>query len=102
MEQITIGQVAVFLAFLVALWGSIETIAKKVSKAFDSSLDKKLKPLEDKRKRTDELDKVFQFYIRLRDSRDDGRCKCISCGKIVPFDKIQAGHYRSRKNFSTR
>lgn len=48
MEEITIGQVAVFLAFIVALWGSIETISKKISKAFDSSLDKKLKPLEDK------------------------------------------------------
>lgn len=48
MEQITLGQVAVFLAFIVALWGSIETISKKVSKAFDSSLDKKLKPIEDK------------------------------------------------------
>ena len=60
------------------------------------------KPLENKKKHIDELDKVFQFYIRLRDSRMDGRCQCISCGKIVPFDKIQAGHYRSRKNFSTR
>lgn len=57
---------------------------------------------KDKKKHIDELDKVFQFYIRLRDSRSDGRCACISCGKIVPFEKIQAGHYRSRKNMSTR
>jgi hypothetical protein len=48
MEKITIGQIAVALAFIVALWGSIETISKKISKAFDASLDKKLKPLEDK------------------------------------------------------
>ena len=75
---------------------------KEKSKFEISEIKTKLKPLEDKRKHTDELDKVFQYYIRLRDSRDDGRCKCISCGKIVPFDKIQAGHYRSRKNMSTR
>lgn len=50
----------------------------------------------------DELDKVFQFYIRLRDSRSDGRCQCISCGMFVPFAKIQAGHFRSRSHLSTR
>lgn len=54
MENITIGQIAVTLAFLVALWASVETIIKKVSKAFDSSLDKKLKPLEEK---IDKIDK---------------------------------------------
>lgn len=54
MEKITIGQIAVALAFIVALWGSIETISKKISKAFDASLDKKLKPLEDK---IDKIDK---------------------------------------------
>ena len=75
---------------------------KEISKFEISDIKNKLKPIEDKRKHTDELDKVFQFYIRLRDSRTDGRCQCISCGKIVPFEKIQAGHYRSRKNMSTR
>lgn len=60
------------------------------------------KPVEDKKKHIDELDKVFQFYIRLRDSRSDGRCQCISCGKIVPFSQIQAGHFRSRTHMSTR
>lgn len=58
--------------------------------------------MEDKRKHTDELDKVFQFYIRLRDAMPGGYCKCISCSKIVPFDKIQAGHFRSRRFMATR
>lgn len=75
---------------------------KEKSKFEISEIKKVTKPLENKRKHIDELDKVFQFYIRLRDSRPDGRCQCISCGKIVTFDKIQAGHYRSRKNMSTR
>ena len=81
---------------------SKSSLKKEKSKFEISEIKTKLKPLEDKRKHTDELDKVFQFYIRLRDSRSDGRCQCISCGKIVSFDKIQAGHYRSRKNMSTR
>lgn len=74
----------------------------KENTIFDATEVKTKKPIENKKKHTDELDKVFQYYIRLRDSRSDGMCKCISCGKIVPFDKIQAGHYRSRKNMSTR
>lgn len=69
---------------------------------FEVSEVKVRRPVENKKKHTDELDKVFQFYIRLRDSMPGGYCKCISCGKIVPFDKIQAGHFRSRRFLSTR
>lgn len=54
MENITLGQIALGLAFIVGLWASIDQITKKVSKAFDDSLEKKLKPLEDK---IDKLDK---------------------------------------------
>ena len=50
----------------------------------------------------DDMDTVFQFYVRLRDSMPGGMCKCISCGDIVPFDKIQGGHYRSRMHMATR
>ena len=31
-----------------------------------------------------------------------GNCRCISCGKIKPFNQIQAGHYYSRKHMSVR
>lgn len=58
--------------------------------------------IENKKKHTEELDKVFQFYVRLRDSMPGGACRCISCGRVVKFDKIQAGHFRSRKHMSTR
>ena len=76
---------------------------KKEKNKFEiSEIKTKLKPLEDKRKHTDELDKVFQFYIRLRDAMPGGYCKCISCSKVVPFEKIQAGHYLSRRHMSTR
>ena len=48
------------------------------------------------------MDTVFQFWVRLRDSMPGGYCRCISCGKIKPFDHIQAGHYMSRRHMSTR
>lgn len=60
------------------------------------------KYVTDKKKHINELDTVFQFYVRLRDSLSSGVCCCISCGNYVPFAKIQAGHFRSRKNMSTR
>lgn len=69
---------------------------------FDATEVKTKKPIENKKKHTDELDKVFQFYVRLRDARPDGRCQCISCGQFVPFSKIQAGHFRSRMHMATR
>lgn len=75
--------------------------AKDKSK-FDVTEVRTSKPVENKKKHTDELDKVFQFYIRLRDAMTGGMSRCISCGKVVPFDKIQAGHFRSRKHMSTR
>ena len=75
---------------------------RKEESKFEATEVKVKKPIENKKKHTEELDKVFSFFIRLRDSRPDGRCQCISCGKIVPFAEIQAGHYRSRGNMSTR
>lgn len=59
MENITIGQIAVALVFLLGLWASVESIVKKVSKVFDSSLDKKLKPINEKMDKLDgKIDKV--------------------------------------------
>lgn len=83
-------------------WIKSKSKSKAERSKFEATEVKVKKPIENKKKHIDELDKVFQFYIRLRDSRPDGRCQCISCSRIVPFEKIQAGHYRSRKNFSTR
>lgn len=49
-----------------------------------------------------DMDRVFQYYIRLRDAMPGGYTRCISCGKIKPFDQMQAGHFFSRSHFSTR
>jgi hypothetical protein len=49
-----------------------------------------------------ELDRVYSLYIRLRDAEVGGMTRCISCGKLLPFEKMQCGHYFSRYNLSTR
>lgn len=78
MENITVGQIAVGLVFILGLWASIETITKKVGKAFDSSLDKKLKPINDK----------FDQFNKKMDSIDMQATKnyLVSC-----LDDIQKG-----------
>ena len=50
------------------------------------------------------LDKIFSEYIRLRDSKIYGfrYFKCISCGKIKPYDQMDCGHFHSRTHMSTR
>ena len=47
------------------------------------------------------LDKVFCEYIRKRDTRN-GVFKCISCGRILPYEQADCGHYINRKHMSTR
>ena len=47
------------------------------------------------------LDKVFSEYIRLRDSIG-GYFRCISCGKIKPYNQADCGHYHSRRHMATR
>ena len=58
-----------------------------------------------KRKRSaivKELDKWFSLYIRLRHSDHRGFTKCITCGKVDHYKKLQAGHFASRKHYATR
>lgn len=45
------------------------------------------------------LQKVFNAWIRERDS-NDGYFQCISCSKILPVSKMNAGHYVPQKNSS--
>lgn len=47
------------------------------------------------------LDKVFSEYIRLRDSHD-GFFVCISCGRTLPYEQADCGHYINRSHLSTR
>lgn len=58
----------------------------------------------EQRKWIDKLDKVFSLYIRMRDSREFQykAFRCISCGRYLPIDKADNGHYVSRANMSLR
>lgn len=48
------------------------------------------------------LDSVFSKYIRLRDAMPNGTFRCISCGKILPIQTADAGHFFSRMHMNTR
>lgn len=49
------------------------------------------------------LDNIFSQYIRLSNSKN-GNCTCVTCGKVGHWKNggIQAGHFMSRKHYSTR
>lgn len=48
---------------------------------------------------TNRLDKVFSIYIR---RRYGVVAKCVTCGKEDHWKKMQAGHFMSRRHWSTR
>ena len=47
------------------------------------------------------LDNIFSQYIRLRYSKNE-ISECVTCGKQDHWKKLQAGHFISRKHYSTR
>tara|TARA_B100000902_G_C27307271_1_gene916259 strand:- start:1929 stop:2324 length:396 start_codon:yes stop_codon:yes gene_type:complete len=48
------------------------------------------------------LDTIFSKYVRLKDADFKGNCICVTCGKSYYWKEIQAGHFISRKHYSTR
>ncbi len=63
---------------------------------------KKITSQQKKTKLKKKADKVFSWYIRLRDSDTRGYCRCITCGKTIFWKEIHAGHFQSRGKMSTR
>ena len=47
------------------------------------------------------LDNVFSIYIRKRYSIN-GKATCFTCEKIDDWNKLQCGHFQSRKHYATR
>ena len=47
------------------------------------------------------LDSIFSKYIRLKHSKK-GICTCFTCGRKYEVKKIHAGHFMSRRHYSTR
>lgn len=42
------------------------------------------------------LDTVFSKWVRYSAAKGKGYCKCVTCGKIEPPERCDAGHYISR------
>jgi hypothetical protein len=47
------------------------------------------------------LDTIFSQFIRLKYSKNE-ISKCVTCGKKDHWKKLQAGHFISRKHYTTR
>lgn len=49
-------------------------------------------------------DEAFSLYIRTRDAQPyDGKAfRCISCGRVLPIEQADCGHYVNRQHMSLR
>lgn len=56
----------------------------------------------DRQKLIARLDEVFSLFVRLRDSDKNGMVKCITCGAIDHYTKVDAGHFVTRENMGCR
>jgi len=48
------------------------------------------------------LDSVFSVYIRKKHADAEGNTSCYTCGKQLPWQHIQNGHFVSRQYLATR
>ena len=48
-----------------------------------------------------EADEVHSKCVRLEETKD-GYGICVSCGRLVPYDQLDCGHFMSRSHMSTR
>ena len=48
------------------------------------------------------LDTIFSQFIRLRDTNEYGRGRCITCGEWFDYKELECGHFRSRRHLTTR
>lgn len=61
------------------------------------------KPVKtDRQKLINKLDAVFSEFIRLRDSDENGICRCITSGEFFHWKSCDAGHFITRDNMATR
>lgn len=63
---------------------------------------KKPGPKTDRQKLIRKLDDVFSDFIRIRDSDDQGICKCITCGDLKHWTQMDCGHFVTRDNYGCR
>ena len=77
---------------------------KEKSKFEISEIKKRTKGFKSVSSLEKKLDRIFSRYIRLRDTKpyDFRYGKCISCGRVLPYDKLDCGHFHSRIHRNTR
>lgn len=68
---------------------------KKVSKVLKTKTGERKRAIK-------KLDDIFSQFIRLRDSDQNGICKCISSGKPFHWKDVDCGHYINRSNSALR
>lgn len=65
---------------------------------------KKLKFAKEKKVSISKLKKKaweqFSLWIRLKDYIDDYKAICVTCGKVLPYKQMQAGHFIPGKHNS--
>ena len=47
-------------------------------------------------------DTAFSAYVRARDEIDGGLFRCPTCGRTLPIEQADAGHYISRRFMAVR
>lgn len=52
----------------------------------------------------DKADRAFSLYIRTRDSQifEGKYFQCLSCGRVLPIEQADCGHYVNRQHMSLR
>ena len=65
---------------------------------------RKIKPKQksDLQKMEDKLWDIFSVFIRLRDSDENGVCRCFTCGVIKHWTKGDCGHGIPRQHKATK
>lgn len=58
--------------------------------------------MTEKQKLIRKLDEIFSKYIRLRDMMSGRVFRCVSCGRVLPIEQADCGHYINRKHMATR
>lgn len=48
------------------------------------------------------LDALFSQYVRKKNADKNDMCTCVTCKQKIHYKEIQAGHFMSRKHYSTR
>ena len=43
---------------------------------------------------------LFSEWVRRSESDENGYCKCVTCGRVLHWKEVDAGHYISRKHNS--